>query len=220
LLSSPGLEPALYPDTPVYRGVLARYASGRVGDADDSMTGLLDLLDRDERPLRLLSAVQFALDPTLQQRLDRRAVRRLKAAVTDGTMAWSARFWLFDLARRMPDRFGSRWLRSTGQHILATAPLAGYGDPDNAGDLVGAAFLQADLEGWEIDEDVLERWLSSDSLALAERALVQMRRQDPALETASLQRALARADLPDAARAFLQAHQRRLDRGGASHDDG
>lgn len=212
LLSSPGLEPALFPDTPAYRRVLAYAKGGQVGAREDSLDTLLGLLTADEAPLRTLAAVQFALDPKLQARLDRQAVRRLKAAAVDPAMSWSGRFWLYDLARRKVDDFGVRWLRRTGQAVLATAPVAGYGSHDNAGDLVSAAFLQADLDGWTVDAPVLRRWLASDSSALAERALVQMRRQDPALEADSLREALARHDLPDGTRQFLADHSRRLAR--------
>lgn len=212
LLSSPGLEPALFPDTPAYRQLFAYAKDGHVGARDDSLAAMLDLLTADDGPLRTLAAVQFALDPKLQARLDRAAIRRLKAATVDPAMSWSGRFWLYDLARRKVDDFGRRWLRKTGQDVLATAPVTGYAGHDNAGDLVAAAFLQADMGDWTVDESALARWLSSDSLALAERALIQMRRQDPALESNSLDAALARPGLGDGSRTFFEAHRRRLER--------
>lgn len=212
LLVSPGLEPALYPDTDEYRALLAYGKGGHVGRRDDAVPTLLAALESREAPVRVLAAAQFALDPGVNARLDASAVRRLRAAVTDPAMPWSSRHWLYDLASRKPEVFGRRWLRATTRSILAEAPVTGYAAAVNAGDLVGAAFLQADLNRWDIPETALARWLRSDSPAMAERALLQMRRQDAGVEERFLAEALTDARVPENTRLFLADHRRRLER--------
>jgi hypothetical protein len=212
VLVSPGLEPALYPDTDEYRRFLAYGKGGHLHGRADAVPTLLAALKSGEAPIRVLAAAQIALDPGVQTQLDRAAVGELRAVVTDADMPWSSRHWLYDLASRKPEVFGRRWLRRTTRSILAEAPVTGYAHAVNAGDLVGAAFLQADLNQWNIPEAALARWLRSDSPAMAERALVQMRRQDTELEQRHLAAALADPGVPENTRKFLLDHQRRLER--------
>lgn len=213
LLVSPGLEPALYPDNSVYRDVLAYGRDGRIGEREDALATVFGWLRGDEPALQTLAAAQLTLDAKLAARLDQAGVRAIKDAFADIDLTWSARHWLYELARRHPDRFGKRWLRRAGIGVLETAPLTGYEAPVNAGDLVANAFLQADLGGWTVPEAALARWLRGDSPAMAERALLQMRRQDPALEAGQIERALARPDeLAPPVRAFLEGHRQRLER--------
>jgi hypothetical protein len=211
LIQSPGIEPALFPDTAEYRNLLVYAEGGHVADRPDAMAHMLTMLDEGPAPLRALAAAQFALDPKLHAQLDRTSARRLRAAAVDPALSWSGRAWLLDLAHRRSDIFPRRWLRRTGRDIIARTPVTGFGEPVNAGDLVGAAFLHADLEQWTVPDAALVRWLASDSHPLAERALLQMRRQDPALERSSLDIALASEDVPAGNRHFLEEHRRRLD---------
>ena len=212
LLVTPGLEPALYPDEPTYRELLAFGDGGHIAQREDAIPTLLEWLQGEEAPLQTLAAAQLVHDPKLAPRLSRADISTVKDAFANTGLTWSARNWLYELARRHPDRFGTRWLRRAGIEVLATAPVTSYTAPVNPGDLVAGVFLQADIDGWKVPEAALARWLRSDSPAMAEQALLQMRRQDPALEREHLDRALAEADLVPAVRTFLQGHSDRLTR--------
>ena len=56
----------------------------------------------------------------------------------------------------------------------------------------------------------LERWVSSENSALAEAALLNLRRNAPQREQAAIQAALEQSLLPAQTREFLNDHLRRL----------
>lgn len=212
LLVSPGLEPALYPDEPDYRRLILYGRGGRIDHREDAVAVMLAALTDARAPMRELAAAQLALDPALSVRLSQSELKSVRATLTDPATPWIARAWLYDWAGREPERFDPSWLRRASARLLALAPLHESDGDGTAGQLVNAIFVQADLRAWRLPEPALVRWLDSDSTALAELALLQLRRQSPSREARVLDQALARTDLEPQMRHFLEGHQRRLSR--------
>lgn len=212
LLVTPGLEPAWFPDQPDYRRLIAYGEGGDIHERSDAVEVILAALADPQAPMQAFAAAQLALDPGLWPRLSASELDRVRETLADPDTSWLARAWLYDWAGREPDRFGQRWLRRLSVRVLAQAPLRQDQGLDQAGQLVNAIFVQADLRAWPVPERTLLRWLESDNTAFAEQALLHLRRQWPDREGGAVRDALARTALEPQMRDFLEAHQRRLQR--------
>lgn len=211
LLVSPGLEPALFPDEPAYRALLDYGRGGRIAHLPDAVEMILAALVDRRAPMRALAAAQLAFDPALSARLGPAELDVARKTLADPATPWVTRTWLYDWMTREPERFASGWLRRQSRHLLQEAPLLDHGQPGHGGQLVGTIFAQAERRGWRFPRTALTRWLDSDSTALAELALLQLRRQSPRQERRAIAQALARKELHPEMRRFLEGHQRRVD---------
>jgi hypothetical protein len=211
LVSSPGLEPALFRDKRALRTLL------RVGKTEDDRRTpayrelLIKAVGGDDRALQNLAAHEFAYDPEVPGPFDAADQAAMRAMVENPESSPAARIALLQASFHQPDRFGD-WWRPVAQKIVTNTPVDGYIAPSEGPDgVVMAAFGVLQAGKATMPDDSLVRWVAGPVPAIAERALLMLRRQTPELERSSIERALADSDLAPQMRSFLVGHLRRLD---------
>ena len=165
-----------------------------------------------DKQLQDFAAAEIAFRPALQRTLDASVQRRLRSFVEDTHAAPSARARLLLAALEMPSHGRSQraWERAA-EHVLRTEPvliraLRGHSE------LVLDAFRHLETRRAATRPALLQRWLASDELALAETALLALRRQSALAERSALAKTMERGDLPAETRQFLRDHDQRLKR--------
>lgn len=209
LLGSLGLEPALIADTPAVRALLEGADSEQGRESRATLARLLDALQSADPPLQHLAAAQLVLEREHAQRLDDAARTRIATVVADGDAHPGARRLLLEAQARDPQHYGAG-AETSAQRLVAELPVTGCNDPADGRAALAQAALRL-LERANVPAPALARWTRGDCPALAELALLQLRRQDAASERAALDAALAASLLPATMREFLRDHRRRLD---------
>jgi len=209
LLFSTGLEPALFSDTRANRALLRWDLGESERRLRRQLPRLLELLDTPEAAVQNFALAEIAVRPVLVAALDDRARTRLHRFALDDSASTKARSLLLELAGQRADALGAAGWDDVVQKILARSALAIAAAPDTA-HLVYQAFVLAQSRNMPLAPELVERWLQSDNAALAEVALLALRRQGNGLEEAALERALSRNDLPAETATFLRDYQRRL----------
>jgi hypothetical protein len=205
LVMTTGLEPALFRDDANLRSALMHPLDDETLQSDRYRAQLLAGLDSDDPQLQNFYAAELTQVDALNARND----AALIAAVKRHT---SARTGLLRMVARRQDIYGRRYLATAVQEILRQAPLSGYQQAQSGtGDLVRAALEIADRDSIVLPIQNLARLAGSDSAALAEAALLAIRRSDAQQETRIARAALNRSLLPATTRTFLSDHLRRLD---------
>lgn len=211
-LVSPGIEPAVFRDTPEIRAILK---AGRTEHGRESRR-LLDLLiaalSSPDPQLQNLAGGEVAFEPELGEELTDRDRAALEKAVRDTHASLHMRTMLLEGAARQPKTLGD-WWRATALQIVTTTPVDGYSD--KASDpvaLILTAFEVLDRYSVKIPPETLQRWVWNPNPPLVERVCVMLRRESPEQERSTIQRALADPKLPGTTRKFLNDHLRRLDR--------
>jgi hypothetical protein len=218
LLSSTGLEPALFADTPALREIL------RVGHtvAGRQSRGMLDLLlaalAGEDAALRDLAAAQIAMEPRIGKHLRRGDRMALEQATRDGQLAPDTRSTLLLAAATRPGALGG-WWKDVATDVVTSTPTGGYSreTPVPVG-IVLTAFEVLDMHAVKLAPESISRWLRSPERLLVERAGSTLRRESPALERTATEQALADPALPEATRRYLVDHLRRLDRAAGGKD--
>ena len=212
LLSSTGIEPALFRDTADVRAILQ---AGRTEEGRDSRAfiGLLvRALDGDDAQLRLLAAGEIALDPDIRARLRRPGQSAAAKVARDAEASPVVRSLLLQSAAQWPHQLGD-WWKAGALDVVTTTPTGGYArrasDPTG---LVLVALELLDQRKVKVPATALKRWLHSPAPLLAEHASLMLRRESPVLERSAIREALADPQLPAQTRMFLNDHLRRLDR--------
>jgi hypothetical protein len=212
ILSSIGLEPALFRDTPQARALLAAGSSEHGRESRRLFDLLLKALAGSDTALRTLAAGEFAQDLELGERLREGHGRDvIEKVARDPQAPPGVRTTLLVAAHTRPADFGP-WWADVASGIVTTTPTGGYAHP--ASDPEGLVLTALELLDGQakVPPEALQRWLRSPSPPIAERASLMLRRQSPALERSSIQQALADPTLPANTRRFLNDHLRRLDR--------
>lgn len=212
LITSTGLEPALFRDTPALRAILEASRSEHGRESRRLLDLLLGALAGSDRPLQNLAAGQITQDLETGQRLrdsDRSLIERV---ARDHATPPDVRAALLLAAETRPAAFGA-WWQAGSLDVIASTPVGGYapGTSDPTA-LVLLAFEVLGQHAVPIAPAVLKRWISSASPALVEHACLILRRQSPGEERSAIQHALADPALPGQTRRFLNDHLRRLDR--------
>jgi hypothetical protein len=208
LLSAPGLEPALFEATPTTRSLLLTAPTAESLNGESHLRRMLALLDGDEPSLQVLAAAELASRSTLRSQLTRRERRHLQATVRDARHSPVARAQLLDAAQFHPAEFGSGWT-PVAQAIVADEPVSLQpGQPNER--LVWSAFQLLSAADARLRRATLARWTTSGNGALAEQALLLLRRSKPDAEAAVIESALATPGLSAGTAEFLRDHQRRL----------
>jgi hypothetical protein len=211
LVSSPGLEPALFDDSRALRALLRAGRTDEGRHSSDYLGLLLKAVEGDDRPLQNLAAHEFAYDPDVSAPLDAAQQAALRATVDNPESLPAARIALLQAALHKPDRFGD-WWRPAAQNIVTTTPVDGYiAQSEGLDGVVMAAFSVLQAGKATLPDESLVRWVAGPSPAISERALLMLRKQTPELERSSIKRALANPALPTQTRTFLTGHLRRLD---------
>jgi len=208
LLASIGLDPALFPDTPAVRTLLAAGSSEHRRESRRFRTLLLQALAGDEPSLQTLAAGEIALNAEIRERIDDKAA--LERAARSAHTSLTARALLLDAASAHPGELGD-WWQSVATDILKTAPTSGYADEaSNPETLVLGALDAFDHHGAIPDAATLKRWLRSANPALAERAALMLHKISAQTELAAVKEAAADPATPGATRQFLDRYLRRI----------
>ncbi len=202
-----GLEPALFADTPASRArLLDADGKPRAASFDEAIAGLADPDPR----WQYYYVAELLLRPALTKALSRRHRAMLRKVIASNDAHPAARALLFDASLRID--LGDDWWRPTALDIIAESPLTAIDRPDwPQATLVLAAFDRLRVAEVSIPTNHAKRWLRSDVPALAEAALLAVRRSDPSRERELAQAAAAEILLPYHTRWFIQDHLRRLD---------
>lgn len=211
ILTSIGLDPALFRDTSDARAILKAGSSEKDRESRGLFARLLKALAGPDRALRRLAAGELAQDLELGERLREGGGQHVvEKVVRDPAAAPDVRTTLLVAAHDRPADFGG-WWTDVAIGIVTTTPVDGYAataaDPEG---LVLAALELLDGRV-KVPPEALRRWVWSPSPPIAERASVMLRRESPALERSTVQQALADPKLPEITRRFLNDHLRRLD---------
>ncbi len=211
LISSSGIEPALFADTTALRKILKVAASEEGREGRHLLDLLLKALDGKDSGLRALAAAQIAIDSSLSKKLnasDRKIVGRV---TRDEHTEPATRSLLLLAATERPTELGD-WWKAAAEEILATTPLDGY--PEGSMDptsLVLLAFDVFDIREILASRDSLARWLRSPNRLLVERSNAALGRGFPAQQRNAIEEALADQSLSRETRKYLDDQLRRLD---------
>ncbi|HEY6895190.1 MAG TPA: hypothetical protein VI258_13530 [Rhodanobacteraceae bacterium] len=209
---SPGIEPAVFRDTPAIRAILKAGRSEHGRESRKLADLLLTALSGDDAALRYLAAGELAYEPELGERLTDADRARIEATVRDVKTPIRVRMVLLEAASRMPKTLGD-WWKKAALDIVTTTPTDGYSD--KASDpvlLILTAFDVLDRYSVKVPPETLKRWVWNPNPALVERVCVLLRREGPDLERPAIHDALADPKLSEATRKFLNDHLRQLDR--------
>ena len=209
---SPGIEPAVFSDTPAIRAILKAGKSEHGRESRKLADLLLAALSGDDPQLQYLAAGELAYEPELGERLtdaDRAAIEK---TVNDAKRPIRVRMVLLEAASRMPETLGD-WWKKAALDIVTTTPVDGYsGKASDPVLLIMTAFDVLDRYSVKVPPETLKRWVWNPNPALVERVCVLLRREGPDLERSAMQEALADPKLSEATRKFLNDHSRQLDR--------
>jgi hypothetical protein len=212
LLVGPGLEPALFRDDAAARRMFAHHPLEKRIESREYLDEVLIGLSHPDLQYQNYFAAELALRPHLRALLTRDDVATVEAVVRNPHAHASARNWLLTAAAQRPEMFDASWQRATCLQLLVELPESGHGAAnDFSAALAMNAFAVATAVDAPLPLPLLSRWIASDSPALAEQAMLAIRRQQPSKEKTAAEAVLARALLPADTRAFLQDHLRRLE---------
>lgn len=223
IISSLGLEPALFEDSRALRTILDSSDTEEKRDSRALLDLMLKTLKGSDPQLRNLAAAQIALDADLGKLLgdkDRALIRKVTAS-TDYTTA--TRQVLMQAAFLYPELYGAWWL-PMAKEVLATTPLDGY--PEGAWDptgLVLLAFGVVENPDIQLPKESLARWLRSSRRLFLEQSLVLLGSKFPGQEREMIEEALKDPALNAESRNYLDDQMRRLGRQqaeGAEHEQG
>ncbi|MEO8669959.1 MAG: hypothetical protein ABI411_01515 [Tahibacter sp.] len=209
LVVTTGLEPALFADTRENRALVRWDLGESAWQQRRQLPRLLKLLDTPEAAVQTFAIAEIALRPSVVAALDDAARDRLRAFAIEPRAPENARALLLELVAQRAVELGEKGWSEVAEHILSQTPVTASTAPGHES-LVRQAFAVAESRAATLSGESVERWLRSDSTALAETALLTLRRTAPEREPLALEAALSRSDLPAPTRSFLLDHQRRL----------
>lgn len=103
---SPGIEPAVFRDTPAIRAILAAGKSEHGRESRKLADLLLGALSGENAALQYLAAGELAYEPELGERLNDADRTRIEATVRDPKTPIRVRTVLLEAASRMPEKLG------------------------------------------------------------------------------------------------------------------
>jgi hypothetical protein len=213
MLMSAGLEPALFRDDAALRSALLHPIDAKTLNSTGYLAQVVAGLGNTDQQLQSFYAAEITQNAALAARKDAALVAAIKRLVRNPDGHPSARADLLRLVARHKTIYGEQFLADAIRDILHNAPLNGYQDAQpHIGLVLRAALDIAESESLSLPLPDLIRLVRSDSAALAEPALLAIRRADPALEQNVLRDTLGLSLLSAGTREFLKDHQRRLDR--------
>jgi len=222
VLVAPGLEPAVFEDTPDVRRLLDLGNQAEGEDSAELLELLLHNLAGKNPALQNLAANELALAPELRQRLGPPERKTIRTFVDDPAAAPLGRMALLEAAAQFPQNFGAGWALDSAARILASAPTSGVenGDADRATLLRSTLLLFDQTTAVSLSPQTVRRWLGSDSVALVEPSLRLLQRQAPQTARRTIEQVASDAGTPAQTRIFLREYLKRFDasraRGGAS----
>lgn len=223
ILSSLGVEPALFRDTGQLRAILDAADTEEKRDSRSLLDLMLKTLKKGDTQLKDLAAAQIALDADLGKLLDNKDRAFIGKVAGDSGYTTAARSVLLQAAFLFPDLYGAWWLPVT-KEVLATTPLDGY--PEGAWDPTGLVLLAFGLlENPQVllPMDSIARWLRSPHALFRERSLALLASKFPGQERKAIEKVLNDPSLNAESRKYLDDQMHRLDRQqaeNAGHEQG
>ena len=210
----PGIEPALFRDTPATRAILKAGAASTVANRAGCSICCWPRWPATIAQLQNLAAGELAYEPELGERLRDADRARIEKTVRDnvktpvGVRAPAARGRVAHSRRR-----SATGGKAPRLEIVTTTPVDGYADKaSDPVSLILTALEVLDRYAVKVPPDALKRWVWNPNPPLVERVCVMLRREAPEQERSTIQQALADPKLPETTRKFLNDHLRRLDR--------
>lgn len=211
IVSSSGLEPALFHDTPEARALIESAREGVATKMPPSIPLLFRGLQSQDLQIQNFCAAELALRVALQIELDDSRRGQIEKFVDDASAHPAARALLLRAAASAPGKFGDSWPETSALKILRSTPVGAIDAPPGfKPNLVYTAFEVLENAQARIPTDVAQRWVGSGHAALMEAALLSIRRVQPKLEREIAERVLESATLSATGREFLRDHLRRL----------
>lgn len=212
LIDAPGLEPALFLDSAGLRETLLHKLDRDTLGSDAYLAAVIAGLSSSDTQLQNFHATELGMLGELQKRGDAELVEAVKSLLENGDGHASARAALLRTVAANADVYSRDYLAGVVQKLILQAPLTGYQDlQPRSGELVGLALQLVQAHALPVTTASLERLVGCDSAALAEAALLAIRRVDPEHERSAARHALEQTQLPATSREFLLDHLRRLD---------
>ncbi len=210
VISSSGLDPALFVDSPELRQILEHAASKRGHESSQLRQLLLQTFAESNSALQRLAAGQLALDTAMSGKLDAQGKATLQRAANSEQTNPTTRSMLIAAAAARPDDFGI-WAADAINKVLGNTPVDGYSSatPDPTG-LALLAFDEASVRGVHVPFESLTRWLRSSQQLYLERATGLLETLYPERTRSALEEALRDAD--PATHRFIEAKLREIDR--------
>lgn len=208
LISSLGLDPALFADTPELRAIL-KLASSEKGRESKKLRRLLFNTFADGAPaLQRLAAGQLSLDTETTDRLSKKEKSILKAASLNESVNPTTRALLITAAADRPADFGD-WAAEAILNVLEITPVDGYpeGTADHAG-LVLLCFDEASDRNVQVPFVTLTRWLRSSNQLYLERTYRLLQMHFPERHKSALEDAIGDAGSSPATQRFLKGKLR------------
>jgi hypothetical protein len=212
LLVGPGLEPALFRDDAAARRMFAHHPLEDRVESREYLDEVLIGLGNTDLQYQNYFAAELALRPHLRALLTKHDIAAIEQVIRNPHAHASARSWLLTGASLQPEMFDAKWLRAICLQLLVELPESGHGAAnDFSAALAMNAFVVAAAVEAPLPLPLLSRWIASDSPALAEQALLAIRRTQPNKEKSAAEAVLAHTLLPADTRVFLRGHLRRLE---------
>ena len=201
----PGLEPALLLASArnVEIWELLRSADR---DRADYAEQLEDLLQHPDPQVAIIAAAEWINLSELRAGITPAVAAKIGKLAASGDVPAYQRAFLLNAAVQLGTTLG-QWWQPLSESLLSESSVYGlssYGEDS----LLMAAMNAANQLA--LPAATLERWVSSENSALAEAALLNLRRNAPQREQAAIQAALEQSLLPAQTREFLNDHLRRL----------
>lgn len=212
VLTSIGLDPALFRDTAQVREILEAGRSERGRESEHLVDLLMKALADGDASLQNLAAGEIVLEAQIGKRLHKDGRSEvIENVARDPRTPFAIRAMLLQAAAARPREFGD-WWRHCATEVVETTPVGGYAPAtSDAAGLARVALELLDRHAVNLSPDMLQRWMVAPDPAVVERVCLMLRRQSPALERSAIQGALASTVLPQQTRKFLKDHLRRLD---------
>jgi hypothetical protein len=212
LVSSTGVEPALFRDSPTLRSLLAASDTEEERDSPRLLRRLLKLLHGKDIQLQYLAAAQIGLDADLGALLSDRDRAVLRSVVSDAGGTTNTRYTLLHAAFLFPGLYGE-WALPVAQEVLATTPLDGYSQgPRNPTGLVLLAFDIVQKPDAELPRESIARWLRSPYRLFREQSTRLLEARFPGEQREVVVQALRDPKLNEETRQYLDDQLRRIQR--------
>ncbi|TCO42800.1 hypothetical protein EV148_101206 [Dokdonella fugitiva] len=212
LLTSIGLDPALFDDTPLVRSILKAGRSEHGRESRRFFDLLMRGLASNDASLQYLAAGEIALEREIGERLaDARARALVEKVARDAHTPANVRASLLQSAAARPGDLGD-WWQAAAMDVVTTTPPGGYSRASSeSAELILLALEVLDQHAVPVAPVALAHWVRSPSPPVAERACLMLRKSSGQAERDAIRDALAEPDLPAQTRKFLNDHLRRLD---------
>jgi hypothetical protein len=221
MLVSPGLEPALFDDTPEVRKLLEAGRNEHSRESRSTLNLLVATLKSKNASLQNLAANQLAYEPELRAKLTAGDRRAIETFVRDPDSPPIARTPLLEAGAQHADAFGEGWALDTSQSLLSTTPIDGFNDKtSDVETLLRVAFSLSAQSTRRLPEASLVRWVRSDSVVLAEPALRLLHQWYPQAERQAVEGAVQDSSTPDQTRIFLRSYLQRMNGAGSAAQQG